>query len=74
MSHPEKDITEPFFFTKVDIFYSWPLGIRNIFAKGFKYLLFNLGESICIHDPNTQGVHPTALERHIKILQRKTVV
>lgn len=55
--------------TKVNIFHPWPLGVGDILAEGLQNLLLHLAECVCVHGPDTQRVHPTALEGDIEVLQ-----
>lgn len=55
--------------TEVDIFHPWPLGVGDVLAEGLQNLLLHLAECVCVHGPDTQGVHPTALEGDVEVLR-----
>lgn len=55
--------------TQVYIFCSGPLGERQIFIKGLYDFLLHLADCVSVHDPDRQGVHATALEGHVDVLQ-----
>lgn len=55
--------------TKVNVFHPWPLGVGDILAEGFQYLLLHLAERVRVHGPDAQGVHSAALEGDVEVLQ-----
>lgn len=55
--------------TQVDILGSGPLGEGQIFIKGFYDFLLHLADCVSVHDSDGQGVHATALEGHVDVLQ-----
>lgn len=55
--------------TQVYIFCSGPLGERQIFIKGLYDFLLHLADRVSVHDSDRQGVHATALEGHVDVLQ-----
>ena len=55
--------------TEVDVFHPWPLGVGDILAEGLQNLLLHLAERVRVHGPDTQGVHPAALEGDVEVLQ-----
>lgn len=60
--------------TEVDVFHPWPLGVGDVLAEGLQNLLFHLTECVCVHGSDTQGVHPTALEGDVEVLQAEAVL
>lgn len=55
--------------TQVYIFCSGPLRERQIFIKGLYDFLLHLADRVSVHDSDRQGVHATALEGHVDVLQ-----
>lgn len=55
--------------TQVYVLGSGPLGEGQIFIKGLDDFLLHLADCVSVHDPNRQGVHATALERNVDVLQ-----
>lgn len=60
--------------TEVDVFHPWPLGVGDVLAEGLQNFLFHLAECVRVHGSDTQGVHPTALEGDIEVLQAEDVL
>lgn len=58
--------------TQVYILCSGPLREWQVFIKGFYDFFFNLADGVCIHDPDRQRVHTTALKGHVDVLQKQT--
>lgn len=58
--------------TQVYILCPGPLGKWQVFIKGFYDFFFHLADCVCIHDPDRQWVHATALEGHVDVLQKQT--
>lgn len=57
--------------TQVDILCSGPLGEWQVFIKGLYDFFLHLADRVCMHDPDRQRVHATALEGHVDVLQNK---
>lgn len=55
--------------TQVYILGSGPLGEGQIFIKSLYDFLLHLADCVSVHDPDREGVHATALEGHIDVLQ-----
>lgn len=55
--------------TQVYILCSGPLGEWQVFIKGLYDFFLHLADCVCMHDPDRQRVHATALEGHVDILQ-----
>lgn len=58
--------------TQVYILCSGPLGEGQVFIKGLYDFFLHLADCVCIHDPDRQRVHATALEGHVDVLQKQT--
>lgn len=57
--------------TQVYILCSGPLGEWQVFIKSLDDFFLHLADCVCMHDPDRQRVHATALEGHIDVLQNK---
>lgn len=58
--------------TQVYILCPGPLGKWQVFIKAFYDFFFHLANGVCIHDPDRQWVHATALEGHVDVLRTQT--
>lgn len=67
-----KIIREKCALTQVYILGSWPLGEWQVFIKGLYDFFLHLADCVCVHDPDRQRVHATALEGDVDVLQKQT--
>lgn len=55
--------------TEVNVFHPWPLGVGDVLAEGLQNFLLHLTECVRVHGSDAQGIHPTALEGDVEVLQ-----